>query len=275
MRRQGFTLIELLVVISIIALLISILLPALRQARNVAKNVQCLSNQRQIGIAYASHTSDYKDFLPLGGNVDDAKLNAEYMRTHSITLNDSGRAVAYTAAAAKYMNVGVRLDTLTNYGNDLNDELKMKYFICPAYDRPQEAATLLFGAAYVAKPFSNFSSRGFTNYSVNVTVMGRETGSTFIRGLVGNTRSILSPGKVMLHGDSNPPNPALVVAKSDWTLDDYYQFALTNASTSWITRLDLERHKNLMNVLFADTHAASVSTLGFPDVYLSRGLDLN
>ncbi len=58
-RRKGFTLIELLVVISIIALLISILLPALRAARDNAKAMQCLSNLRQIGVAHALYRHDF------------------------------------------------------------------------------------------------------------------------------------------------------------------------------------------------------------------------
>jgi prepilin-type N-terminal cleavage/methylation domain-containing protein/prepilin-type processing-associated H-X9-DG protein len=55
---HGFTLIELLVVISIIALLIAILLPALGAARESARDAACKSNQRQLGIAQATHETD-------------------------------------------------------------------------------------------------------------------------------------------------------------------------------------------------------------------------
>ncbi|MCC6682037.1 MAG: DUF1559 domain-containing protein [Phycisphaeraceae bacterium] len=61
---RGFTLIELLVVISIIALLISILLPALRKARDAGRNSQCLSNLHQVGTAMAAYEVD-ENRLPL------------------------------------------------------------------------------------------------------------------------------------------------------------------------------------------------------------------
>ncbi len=63
-RRHGFTLIELLVVISVIALLIAILLPALGKARQAAKATACRSQLRQIGIAITAYATDGRERLP-------------------------------------------------------------------------------------------------------------------------------------------------------------------------------------------------------------------
>jgi len=61
----GFTLIELLVVISIIALLVGILLPALGAARKSAKKAQCLAQLKQIATGIINYTGDWDDRLPL------------------------------------------------------------------------------------------------------------------------------------------------------------------------------------------------------------------
>jgi prepilin-type N-terminal cleavage/methylation domain-containing protein/prepilin-type processing-associated H-X9-DG protein len=62
-KKKGFTLIELLVVISIIALLLSILMPALSAVKERARFVVCKSNLRQLGVAAATYAADNNDSL--------------------------------------------------------------------------------------------------------------------------------------------------------------------------------------------------------------------
>ncbi len=69
-RRVGFTLVELLVVISIIALLMAILLPALAKAREQGKRVVCLSNLKQLTLSWMNYASTYNDKLVNGGPGD-------------------------------------------------------------------------------------------------------------------------------------------------------------------------------------------------------------
>ena len=63
-KRRAFTLIELLVVVAIIALLVSILVPALKDANELAKTSVCLSNLRQVALASMLYAMDNKDRLP-------------------------------------------------------------------------------------------------------------------------------------------------------------------------------------------------------------------
>ena len=75
---RGFTLIELLVVVSIIALLISILVPTLRRAREQAKGTVCTSNLRVVGQGMAAYVQNHADVLPPGRlpRIDDCNAFA-------------------------------------------------------------------------------------------------------------------------------------------------------------------------------------------------------
>jgi prepilin-type processing-associated H-X9-DG protein/prepilin-type N-terminal cleavage/methylation domain-containing protein len=78
MRRKctEFTLIELLVVIGIIAVLASMLLPALRKSREMAKQVRCSSNLKQLGLAFSMYAGDYNGFL---GGYDTRSGSSQYL----------------------------------------------------------------------------------------------------------------------------------------------------------------------------------------------------
>jgi len=70
-KRKGFTLIELLVVIAIIALLMAILMPTLKRAREQGQRAVCLSNLKQLGLAwilYADNNDDKLVSSEAGGN---------------------------------------------------------------------------------------------------------------------------------------------------------------------------------------------------------------
>jgi prepilin-type N-terminal cleavage/methylation domain-containing protein/prepilin-type processing-associated H-X9-DG protein len=80
----GFTLIELLVVVAIISLLVSILLPSLAKAKELAKAVVCMNNEKNIGLAVNFYAEDYDDLLvPAVTSLTLPNNYAEYSEAHT------------------------------------------------------------------------------------------------------------------------------------------------------------------------------------------------
>ncbi|MEX0887685.1 MAG: prepilin-type N-terminal cleavage/methylation domain-containing protein [Phycisphaeraceae bacterium] len=79
-RKHGFTLIELLVTISIMAILIGLLLPALGAARRHGRSIACLSNVRQIALAATMYADDHDAYVGWSPGTDRKQLLYPYLR---------------------------------------------------------------------------------------------------------------------------------------------------------------------------------------------------
>jgi prepilin-type N-terminal cleavage/methylation domain-containing protein/prepilin-type processing-associated H-X9-DG protein len=96
--QHGFTLIELLVVIAIIAILASLLLPALARAKQKAKEIKCVSNEKQIALGYLMYASDNSELLPLAAHEGDAAPCQWFFEIAPYIAQRSG---SYTGLVAK------------------------------------------------------------------------------------------------------------------------------------------------------------------------------
>jgi prepilin-type N-terminal cleavage/methylation domain-containing protein/prepilin-type processing-associated H-X9-DG protein len=131
-KRTAFTLIELLVVIAIIAILAAILFPVFAQAREKARAISCLSNEKQLGLAFMQYTQDYDEHYPCGNYVPGGhygqgwggQIYAYVKSVHVFTCPDDASVLnpAWTSATSpvSYMynlNVGEDDTTQESYGN--------------------------------------------------------------------------------------------------------------------------------------------------------------
>jgi prepilin-type N-terminal cleavage/methylation domain-containing protein/prepilin-type processing-associated H-X9-DG protein len=137
MRRTGFTLIELLVVISIIAVLIGLLLPAIQKVREAAARTTCQNNLKQIGLGMHNYHSNFEGFPPsrTDGSVATAP-NFPYSHSWSVAL------LPYIEQTANF--------NLYNYKADWNFPVNypavrtyLKLFNCPTTPNQPRADTTI------------------------------------------------------------------------------------------------------------------------------------
>ena len=109
MNNKAFTIIELLVVITVISILAAIIFPVFSEAREKARETQCLSNIKQIGTAFMMYMDDYEGCYPAAPIADNLihKFEGEFYCGHTVPLTaaDVPRAQfgSYRAQLASYV----------------------------------------------------------------------------------------------------------------------------------------------------------------------------
>ncbi len=189
-KRRGFTLIELLVVISIIATLMSLILPAIQQAREAGRRTQCLNNLRNVTVAMHNYASSNRSRLPA----------LAYFPTNGSAGNIEGRS--WVVDLLPYMdqqgafdrwNKGLQwTDNSTNDGAGA-DEL--------GYSNSDLAANLYIEALACPNDESAFSSPGGLSYVAN-SGFGDETA---ISNAMGNVDHSFAVEPFDWNGDTNVP----------------------------------------------------------------------
>jgi prepilin-type N-terminal cleavage/methylation domain-containing protein len=126
-NRTGFTLIELLVVISIIAVLMSLILPAVQSAREAGRRTQCLNNIRNLALAIQNSASSRAGGLPY---LDEGGYN---WPVSLLSYLDRGDITGSTNPAAYYNNTSVAVFTCPNDVNNFQKANGLSYAVNAGY----------------------------------------------------------------------------------------------------------------------------------------------
>jgi prepilin-type N-terminal cleavage/methylation domain-containing protein/prepilin-type processing-associated H-X9-DG protein len=288
-RRTGFTLVELLVVIGIIALLISILLPALNRAREAARTVQCLSNVRQLGMAAMLHAHERGGYVPpatdhwlVVNHHDPGKSKFHY--------RDDGFLMDWASALLHYMG---RTGSRDNFQDLPLDQHKI--FRCPSdpwlnaappglrigINVTHEYQEVSYGINADIASFTNEVGLGHFTYDhwLGVYRSERPYGTNeYGAPLNGRIHRVYRASETLLFADcgTRPHLPPFRVGIEDNRVLAYSSHwsgggtLRTSYLAPWLRdKIPLDRHRERVNVVFVDGHAASVPLSEFDRVRLS------
>jgi prepilin-type N-terminal cleavage/methylation domain-containing protein/prepilin-type processing-associated H-X9-DG protein len=154
-RFSGFTLIELLVVIAIIAILAAILFPVFAQARSKARQISCLSNERQIGMAFLQYFQDNDEQFPhVRGEVTWVETMQPYLKNRQILRCPADDSINWTQPLPGKTRVRMTSYTLNGY-------------LAPGVSKPEQGGNFPFLASIVRPASVIFLAESARNFDEN------------------------------------------------------------------------------------------------------------
>jgi len=131
MRRRGFTLIELLVVVSIIAVLIALLLPAVQGARESARRSQCVNNLKQMGLAVVQYEESNRAIPPTGMCNARSDSSSPCYATYPV-LGMKPRLLPYLEQGSAFNAINMQGNDFNGIANSTVRTMQIATFLCPS-----------------------------------------------------------------------------------------------------------------------------------------------